>query len=140
MKKLLTKALALLAFSFVCVALSSCGGTSGGGGSSTLSIVGAKYKATIKAKEAGEPDTLQIIEFKEDATFVMTASVPLVPTLPEQDVMKGTYKVNGNKISTTVTWVLQDDPKKPILGKTFELDILDGGKKIKAGDMVFVRV
>lgn len=136
MKKIVNTVLAFLAFSSLCLVVSSCGKGAGGGGDGVLSISGAKYKVTSRPEE-NAPEITQVIEFKKDNTYVVTAGEKNAEL---KEMMKGTYQVNGNKINVTPTWVFQDDPNDPLVGKTGEIEILEGGKKIKFGELTLDRV
>lgn len=118
--------LVLLVFSVVCVSFFSCGGNAGGE-NTTLSIPGSRYKTVIPAGQ-GRPETTQILEFKTDGTFVLSVSSA---ENPSTEAVRGTYVVKGDEISIIITFFLEDDPNDSMIGKTFKLNILEGGKKIK---------
>ena len=132
MKKSFSLMFMMLIFSVISVFISSCGGT-GGGENSTLSISGSRYRAIVS--QAGDPVVYQILEFKTNGEFVM---ILLDPNEPPKELMKGTYVVKGNKISCTVTWGNQDT--QDMIGKTYEVTIIENGKKIKLDEFVMERM
>ena len=126
----------LLVFSVICVSFFSCGGNAGGGENTTLSIPGSRYKTVIPAGQ-GRPETTQILEFKTDGTFVLSVSSA---ENPSTEAVRGTYVVKGDEISIIITFFLEDDPNDSMIGKTFKLNIVEGGKKIKMDEAVYDRM
>ena len=132
MKKSFSLMFMMLIFSVISVFISSCGGT-GGGENSTLSIPGSRYRAIVS--QAGDPVVYQILEFKTNGEFVM---ISLNPDEQPMELMKGTYVVKSDKIYCTVTWA--DNMSQDMIGKTYEVTIIENGKKIKLDEFVMERM
>ena len=91
-----------------CIGLASCGNNTTGGNKNNT-IAGTKWTLNTESQ-----DVKRTVEFKKDGNFLYSGNYSENgPSAEIVDMIKGTYKVDGDKIIPTITWAVNQSMNNP---------------------------